>query len=247
MMLDCDVVRDLLPLYADDACSEKSRALVKEHLLECAECRAMLIRLKNTEIEDGLKNEKGTVIQYGVKRFKRRSAAVGSVVSGLFMVPILICLIVNFVSGPSLDWFTVVLAALAVAASLTVVPLMVSEDKAFWTLCAFTASLMLLLGVTCLYSGGSWFFIASSACLFGLAVVFLPFAMKARPVKRLVGEGNRWLITIGLDAALFFNMMNMISAHGRLTLGTILFTIAVFAGVGLVVTEIMRKRGNKNE
>lgn len=245
MKLDCDVVRDLLPLYADDACSEKSRALVKEHLLDCAECRAMLIRLQNTEIEDGLKSEKGTVIRYGEKRFRRRSAAVGSVISGLFMVPILICLIVNFVSGPSLDWFTVVLASLAVAASLIVVPLMVPEDKAFWTLCAFTASLMLLLGVVCLYSGGTWFFIASSACLFGLAVVFLPFATKARPVKRLIGERNRWLVTIGLDTALFFNMMNMISAHGRLTLGTLLFTTAVFAGVGLVLREIIRRKEEK--
>lgn len=247
MKMDCDVVRDLLPLYADDACSEKSRALVEEHLLDCPECRALLIRLRNTEIEDDLKSEKGSVIQYGLKRFKRRSAAVGSAVSGLFMAPILVCLVINFISGPSLDWFSVVLASLGVAASLILVPLMVPEDKAFWTLCAFTASLMLLLGVVCLYTKGRWFFIASSACLFGLAVVFLPFAIKARPVKRLIGDSNRWLIVLGLDAALFFNMMNMISAHGRLTLSSLLFTVAVLAGVGLVVTEILRKRGNKNE
>ncbi len=39
MNMDCDVIRDLLPLYADEACSEKSRALVNEHLLDCSECR----------------------------------------------------------------------------------------------------------------------------------------------------------------------------------------------------------------
>ena len=50
--MDCDVIRDLLPLYADEACSEKSRALVNEHLLDCADCRDMLHRLKETEIEN---------------------------------------------------------------------------------------------------------------------------------------------------------------------------------------------------
>ena len=33
----CDVIRDLLPLYADRACSEKSREIVVEHLQECAD------------------------------------------------------------------------------------------------------------------------------------------------------------------------------------------------------------------
>ena len=46
MKMDCDVIRDLLPLYADDACSEKSRHIVNEHLLDCAACRDML---KKTE------------------------------------------------------------------------------------------------------------------------------------------------------------------------------------------------------
>ena len=40
--IECDVIRDLLPLYADEACSEKSRALVYEHLLDCPDCRKML-------------------------------------------------------------------------------------------------------------------------------------------------------------------------------------------------------------
>ena len=35
MKTECDVIRDLLPLYADDACSEGSRRMVEEHLTEC--------------------------------------------------------------------------------------------------------------------------------------------------------------------------------------------------------------------
>ena len=72
--MECDVIRDLLPLYADDACSEKSRSLVNGHLLDCAECRAVLQRLKETELENNLKNEKDSVIQYGLKKFRKRTS-----------------------------------------------------------------------------------------------------------------------------------------------------------------------------
>ncbi len=242
--MDCDVIRDLLPLYADEACSEKSRALVNEHLLDCADCRAMLEKIKETEIENNLKSEKESVLQYGIKQFKKRTAAVGSAVSGAFLVPILICL---FLFSSPLGWIDIVLASLCVAASVSVVPIMVQEDKFFWMLCAFTASLMVLLGVICIHGHGNWFWIASSASLFGLAAVGLPFTLKARPMKKLIGNYNPWIVLGGIDVALFFIMMSMIGSHGKLTLGTILFTVGVLAGVGIVVSEILRRRGNKNE
>ena len=164
--------------------------------------------------------------------------------SGAFLVPILICL---FLFSSPLGWIDIVLASLCVAASVSVVPIMVQEDKFFWMLCAFTASLMVLLGVICIHSHGSWFWIASSASLFGLAAVGLPFTLKARPMKKLIGNYNPWIVLGGIDVALFFNMMSMIGSHGKLTLGTILFTVGVIAGVGIVVSEILRRRGNKNE
>ena len=241
--MNCEVMRDLLPLYADDVCSTKSRELVEEHLKECPACTEYLKQLKENEIVTDLIDEKGMVIRYGEQRMKRRSAMVGSVVAGLFMIPVLVCLIVNLSSGRTLGWFFVVLASLAVAASLIVTPLMVPEDKAFWTFCAFTCSIVVLLAVTCLYSHGSWFFIASSALLFGLAVVFLPFVVKARLVRKIIGESNRALIVLALDAALFVNMMNMISFRGKITFTNVVYTIGVIAGIGLVVSEIMRKRG----
>ncbi len=242
MKMNCEVIRDLLPLYADQACSEQSRALVNEHLLDCADCRDMLQRIKENEIEDNLKNEKDSVLRYGVRQFRKRTAAVGSAVSGVFIVPILICL---YLFGSPMGWIDIVLASLCVAASVSVVPLMVQEDKLFWMFCAFCASLTLLLGVICIHCHGNWFWIASSASLFGLAAVFLPFVIKARPAKKLLGDAKPWVVIVALDAALFVNMMNMISAHGRITLGTILFSIGVFAGIGLVIAEIIRrsKRG----
>ena len=37
--VDCQVIRDLLPLYADHACSPASARLVEEHLACCPQCR----------------------------------------------------------------------------------------------------------------------------------------------------------------------------------------------------------------
>lgn len=36
--MDCNVIRDLLPLYVDDCCTEQSSILVKEHLDNCKSC-----------------------------------------------------------------------------------------------------------------------------------------------------------------------------------------------------------------
>lgn len=49
MKLSCDVIRDLLVLYDEAACSEDSRKLVEEHLEECAGCRRYLEELKLPE------------------------------------------------------------------------------------------------------------------------------------------------------------------------------------------------------
>ncbi len=244
MKLDCAVIRDLLPLYADEACSEQSRALVDAHLRECPECSGMLARLRKTELENGLRTEKNEVVQYGAKRFRRRSTAVGALISGLFMIPILVCLIVNLATGHALDWFFVVLAALMVAASLIVVPILVPENKLFWTFCAFCVSLQVLLAVTCLFSGGNWFWIASSASLFGLSVLFLPFALKARPARKLLGGSRRWLVVLGVDAVLFVNMMNVILSGGKITLTSVLLALGAIAGIGLIALEIIGKRSH---
>ena len=245
MKTDCNIIRDLLPLYADDACSDESRELVEEHLQECADCGSMLERLKDSEIEDGLKSEKSDVIEYGARKFKKRSATVGSTVSGIFMIPILVCLIINLTAGSPLGWFLIVLAALGVAASLILVPIMAPKDKLFWTFCAFTASLMVLLGITCLVSRGNWFWIASSATLFGLGVIFLPFVIKAKPLQKWIGRSSKALIVIAADIVLFLNMRTAISMHNQHTGSGLMLAIGCGAGIALAVLEIMRKKGNQ--
>lgn len=47
MKLSCKVTQDLLPLYHDGVCSDESRALVEEHLAQCADCKDVLKSLKD--------------------------------------------------------------------------------------------------------------------------------------------------------------------------------------------------------
>lgn len=241
MKTDCEVIRDLLPLYVDEICSDKSREMVDEHLEECPECGEMLKKLKETEIESDLQSEKQDVLSYGVRKFRKLSAKVGSTVSGLFMIPILVGLVLNLVAGSGMGWFLIVLASMVVAASVIIVPIMVPESKLFWTLCAFTASLMLLLGVICLVSRGNWFWIASSSVLFGFSACFLPFAIKAKPLQKWVGNRNKVLIVLGTDVVLFLNMLNTIRLHGDGGAGFWTTVIAV-AFATLAVTYVVRNR-----
>lgn len=241
MNKECEIVRDILPLYVDDVCSASSREIIDEHLKTCPDCAAYLEDIRASEAESELRSEKSMVIQNQARRFKRRSAATGSVISALFMIPILICLIVNLTSGRTLDWFYIVVAAMLVVASVTVVPIMVPDSKLFWTLCAFCGSLVILLAVCALYTRGDWFFVAASASIFGLAVFFLPFAIKAKPLRPWVEGRNKALLVLAVDFILFGNMMNVISMHQKGMGFTMLISLLVIAALGLLVANVILK------
>lgn len=42
MKVTCEIIEDLLPLYADNVCSEQSRRAVTEHLRACEKCRRLI-------------------------------------------------------------------------------------------------------------------------------------------------------------------------------------------------------------
>ena len=239
MKKECEIVRDLLPLYVDDACSEASREIIDEHLKDCAGCAEYLEAIRASEAEGELKDEMAQVIRHQARRFKRRSAAAGSVVSSLFRVPIALCLIVT--SGLTLSWVWVVAAGMLVAASVILVPIMAKESKLFWTLCAFTASLVILLAVCALYTRGDWFFVAASASLFGLSVAFLPFAIRAKPLRPWVEGRNKAALVLAVDGILFANMLSMISLQQKGLGFAMLIVVLVLAALGGVAAYVTVK------
>ncbi len=40
--MNCDIIKDLIPLYIDDCCSDESAKVVKEHIENCSECKEIL-------------------------------------------------------------------------------------------------------------------------------------------------------------------------------------------------------------
>lgn len=52
----CDMICDLLPLYAENICSEESRNIVTEHLLNCNKCKERLDKM-NMSVVVSLDND----------------------------------------------------------------------------------------------------------------------------------------------------------------------------------------------
>ncbi|MBP3746873.1 MAG: zf-HC2 domain-containing protein [Ruminococcus sp.] len=216
MKYNCDMIADLLPLYIDHVCSESSREAIEEHLSECQPCQKLYEDMKkcDTVIDQSIVKERDEVLVKQAKFFRRRSAIAGSIIGAIFAIPILVCLIVNLAAGAGLTWFFIVLAAMFIPTSLIVVPLMAAEDKFFWCATSFTASLIALLGVCSIYSGGTWFFTAAPAVLFGLAVPFMPFIVNSKPVAKRIGN-NKALAVVGTYTLTYILMMVCIGIrHG---------------------------------
>ncbi len=63
---NCELIKDLIPLYADEVCSEESRKAVAEHIAECSNCRSDLEKMGRHIAVEADKDIKV------IKRIKRR-------------------------------------------------------------------------------------------------------------------------------------------------------------------------------
>lgn len=57
----CDIVKDLIPLYIDDVCSEESKHLVEDHIKECDSCKALYESMKEDIVAPNVSNDDDTV------------------------------------------------------------------------------------------------------------------------------------------------------------------------------------------
>ena len=74
-MIDCQIIQDLLPLYADGGCSEATRAAVEAHLKECSHCREILRGMRAELCVPEPAAEEVTASQTmkkGIKKLRRR-------------------------------------------------------------------------------------------------------------------------------------------------------------------------------
>ena len=90
MNLNCEIVQDLLPLYADDVCSAESRAAVEEHLQSCESCRKQYARMTPQVKEPPLppSSEDSRRFRKGMRKVRRRWFA--SLAAVLLLIPVLL-------------------------------------------------------------------------------------------------------------------------------------------------------------
>ncbi len=87
MKISCQVMDDILPLYAEELASEDTRALVEEHLAECEICSQKLESMKTPKIEKAEEN-----IALPMKKLKKtlKKRTVLTVCLSVFLVVALI-------------------------------------------------------------------------------------------------------------------------------------------------------------
>jgi predicted anti-sigma-YlaC factor YlaD len=89
----CDIVRDLLPLYADSSCSKEAREYVGIHLITCKECRDYYKEIKsyheNCTIDEAVPDSDKHFAEV-MNRLRRRKIIRRSIVSAAIIASLAI-------------------------------------------------------------------------------------------------------------------------------------------------------------
>lgn len=62
--ISCNIIEDLSPLYVDDVCSDESKKVIEEHILECEECKIkiqnmqQILLIEQPVLEENIKEKK---------------------------------------------------------------------------------------------------------------------------------------------------------------------------------------------
>lgn len=97
----CEVIRDLLPSYIDSLTSEETNGIIKEHIDECEDCKAVLDGMKEDNASPVKEDDKKTIDFLKATRKKNRKriviAALISIAAAVVVVLTAVVLMVNFI------------------------------------------------------------------------------------------------------------------------------------------------------
>lgn len=106
--ISCNVIKDLIPSYIDEICSEESRNLVDEHIKSCTDCHTHLELLQNTTLTD----EKGEKEKISYLKKIKKLYAKRQIISLAFLMMTVIgsfkIIIDNYGSGGEILLYTIV-------------------------------------------------------------------------------------------------------------------------------------------
>lgn len=90
MKITCDIVKDLLPLYYDQVCSEDSKKVVEEHLEHCDKCKEEL-KYMGGEYAYAVEIEEEKIAKFSslaVKKFKITHLIIGALITTIIVLSI---------------------------------------------------------------------------------------------------------------------------------------------------------------
>lgn len=93
----CEVVRDLLPLYADESCADSTAKAIDVHLVSCKECRDYLKEIKSyhgdvatDEIPDSEPDFAEVINKMRRRKIIRRSIVAATIITSLAVNAVLL-------------------------------------------------------------------------------------------------------------------------------------------------------------
>lgn len=90
MKIDCDIVRDLLPLYTEQLVSEKSRMAIEEHLEECEQCRKACQEMRTPPPQVRYDREPAESFRKYIKKEKAKSSIKSAVITAAIVLLVII-------------------------------------------------------------------------------------------------------------------------------------------------------------
>jgi hypothetical protein len=98
-MIECAIIKDLLPLYTDEVLSEKSKAIVGEHLLSCESCKSELANMQSEIRKPHQGDEVKIDVLKSMKKKLFRQKVVIAAITGFVVIIIAISMFSLFSPG----------------------------------------------------------------------------------------------------------------------------------------------------
>ncbi|MCR5229370.1 MAG: zf-HC2 domain-containing protein [Solobacterium sp.] len=107
MSKECEIIRDLLPLYAEGMTSEASNEFIEEHLKNCPECTELLKDMREVPQPEPLKEESELPLKVLSKTYRRKNRSLAVLIASI-AASVLISLYAWFSAPRYLDYSSAV-------------------------------------------------------------------------------------------------------------------------------------------
>lgn len=171
-----------------------------------------LLNISEKELLMASEDTYGRTLEKYAKKYIRMVNAYKYTLLVTYGLALLTCFIVNLAVSHTLSWFFIVLFSIAVAFSLTLLPVLATKHEGLITLGGFTLSLLLLLLVCALYTGGNWFILTAVCVLFGLSIIFLPYVLQ-QTLHKSPYKNHKTLLYFAFNSLFLFLMLAVINGY----------------------------------